>query len=84
MSADYRLSNSGADASYYEIPPNCSRLYDIIVANDMKWDQGNIFKAAYRWGDKPDLIYNLEKIIFHAQNALDRAYAEMRPDDEGQ
>ena len=76
--------DSGADASYYELPPNCHRLYDVIAAKDMKWDQGNIFKAAYRWDEKPDLIYNLEKIIFHAQEALNRAYAEMRPDHESE
>jgi len=45
------MKDSGADASYYEIPPNCTRLYDIIVAKNMQWDQGNIVKAAYRWGE---------------------------------
>jgi len=69
------MKDSGADASYYEIPPNCIRLYDIIVSKNMQWDQGNIVKAAYRWDAKPDLEYNLLKIKFHVDNALRRLYA---------
>ena len=74
MSTDHGIDN-GADASYYEIPPNCTRLYDIIVSKNMQWDQGNIVKAAYRWNAKPDLEYNLLKIKFHVDNALRRLYA---------
>ena len=69
------MKDNGADASYYEIPTNCTRLYDIIVSKNMQWDQGNIVKAAYRWNAKPDLEYNLLKIKFHVDNALRRLYA---------
>lgn len=75
MERAFNMKDSGADASYYEIPPNCTRLYDIIVAKNMQWDQGNIVKAAYRWNAKPDLEYNLLKIKFHVDNALRRLYA---------
>jgi hypothetical protein len=68
--------NTGDDASYYELPKDCHRLHDVIVNNDMTWNQGNIFKSAYRWDKKPDLEYNLRKIIFYAQDELDRIYDE--------
>lgn len=40
----------------------------------MSWNQANIFKAAYRWDKKPDLEYNLNKIIWFAQDELKRLY----------
>lgn len=68
--------NRGGSASYYELPQACKTLQDIIVKSGMDFTQGNIFKAAYRWDKKPDLEYNLNKIIWFAQDALDRLYAE--------
>ena len=66
-------SDSGAYASYYELPPNCTKLQDLLYG--MTFKQGNIFKAAYRWDKNPDLVYNLEKMIFYAQDELNRIYA---------
>jgi len=71
---DESPKDGGGNASYYELPPNCSRIQDVIVESKMTWNQANIFKAAYRWEKKPDLVYNLEKIIFFAQDELDRIY----------
>ena len=68
----------GGSSSYYELPPDCQTLQDIIVAKDMSFTRGNIFKAAYRWDAKPSLQYNLEKIIWFAQDALNRIYAEQK------
>ena len=73
------MQNNGGDSSYYEIPPDCKTLQDIIVKQEMSFTQGNIFKACYRWDKKPDLEYNLNKIIWFAQDALDRIYAERHP-----
>jgi len=69
-------SFTGGSSSYYELPRDCQTLQDIIVQQGMYFTQGNIFKAAYRWEKKPDLMYNLEKIIWFAQDALDRLYKE--------
>lgn len=66
--------NNGGSSSYYEIPSDCQTLQDIIVKQDMCFTQGNIFKAAYRWDKKPDLEYNLNKIIWFAEDALRRLY----------
>ena len=68
--------DSGAYASYYELPRNCQLLLDIIVKRGMCFIQGEIFKACYRWDKKPDLIYNLEKIIFFAEYLLRLLRAE--------
>jgi hypothetical protein len=40
----------------------------------MAWNQANIFKAAYRWSDKPDLLYNLRKIKWFVEDEI--AYQE--------
>ena len=73
---------TGGDASYYELPSDCQTLQDIIVKQDMDFTQGNIFKATYRWEKKPDLTYNLEKIIWFASDALERIYAKQEPRNE--
>jgi hypothetical protein len=78
------IKDGGDNASYYELPKNCHRVQDMIIAMDMTWNQANIFKSVIRWDKKPDLEYNLRKIIFFAQDELDRIYAEMRPRDESQ
>ena len=38
----------------------------------MTWNQANIFKAAYRWEKKPNLLYNLEKIRFFVDDEIKR------------
>jgi len=81
MSADDRISDGGT-SSYYELPIGCRQLQDVISQQEMGFSQGNIFKAAYRWGKKPDLEYNLKKIIWFAQYELNRIYTDMRPGDE--
>jgi len=72
----YDALNNGGSSSYYELPQDCKTLQDIIVKQDMGFTQGNIFKAVYRWDKKPDLEYNLNKIIWFAQDALDRLYEQ--------
>ena len=70
------VSNNGGSSSYYELPPDCDTLQDIIVKQGMGFTQGNIFKAAYRWEKKPDLEYNLNKIVWFAEDALRRLYEQ--------
>jgi hypothetical protein len=68
----------GGSSSYYELPSDCQTLQDIIVKKGMDFTRGNIFKAVYRWDSKPSLQYNLEKIVWFAQDALNRIYAEQK------
>lgn len=64
----------GGSSDYYDLPPNCDRLHDVIRNKDMAWSQANIFKAAYRWSEKPDLLYNLRKIKWFVEDEI--AYQE--------
>ena len=70
-----KIISDGGSSSYYELPKDCQQLQDIISGEGMTFSQGNIFKATYRWDKKPDLEYNLRKIIWFAQYELDRIYA---------
>ena len=70
--------SGGGSSSYYELPSDCQTLQDVIVKKGMDFTRGNIFKAAYRWDAKPSLQYNLEKIVWFAQDALNRIYAEQK------
>jgi len=69
-----KQKDNGGSSSYYELPHDCQTLQDIIVKQEMDFTQGNIFKAAYRWDKKPDLSYNLRKIIWFAEDALRRMH----------
>lgn len=65
---------SGLDGQYYKLPGSARELQDLIEYKNMNFNVGNIFKAAYRLGDKPGVSkrYDLEKILFYAQRELDR------------
>jgi len=69
---DSGRDSGGGSAEYYDLPDNCSSVTDVIVEKNMNWCQANIFKAAYRWDKKPDLMYNLDKIIWFANYAKQR------------
>ncbi len=61
----------GWSSSYYEIPPDAQEIDDLIIHKDMDWHRANIFKAAYRWGQKEgtSVEYDLNKIIWMAERA---------------
>jgi hypothetical protein len=63
---------NGGSSDYYNLPFGCESLQDVIEGKDMNWSQANIFKAAYRWDEKPNLIYNLEKIVWFGNDKLQR------------
>ena len=64
-------SFTGGSSDYYDLPPNCKTLQDVIEGKGMSYTQGNILKAAYRW-DVKGLAYNLEKIRWFASDKLRR------------
>ncbi len=66
---------TGGSFSYYDLPPNCKTIQDVIEGMDMGYSRGNMFKATYRWGCKggaSDLEYDLRKIIWFAEDQLRR------------
>ena len=50
------VKSDGGSSKYYDLPQGCETLQDVIVKNNMQWNQANILKAAYRWDHKPDLL----------------------------
>jgi len=65
---DAALSDGGS-SDYYDLPEGATRIQDVI--RDMTWNQANIFKAAYRWDLKPDLMYNLRKILWFVEDEIE-------------
>lgn len=64
--------NNGGTTDYYRIPVGSQMIQDLIEHKNMNFSQGNIFKAAWRLGDKNEVskIYDLNKIIYFAQRML--------------
>lgn len=78
------------NGAYYDLPEGCKTLQDIIYAKDMQWNLANILKAAYRGADKgvstdpiENLIYNLEKARWFADDMLKRIYSDLESNPRG-
>ena len=69
---------TGGSSSYYELPEDARELGDLIEHKRMNFNVGNIFKAAYRLGDKPgvDELYDLNKIVWFANREINRIKKE--------
>lgn len=78
---DEPTKSDGGTSGYYRLPEGASELGDLIEHQDMNFNIGNIFKAAYRLGRKAgnDRAYDLRKIIWFAQRELARAEAASAP-----
>lgn len=73
--ANLKASKSdGSTAKYYELPPNCTQLQDLISFKNMNAQLGEIQRAVYRYGEvaHSERERDLKKIIFYAQAELDR------------
>lgn len=67
-----RVKSDGRSTSYYDIPRGTKDLCDLIEHRGMSFNVGNVFKAAYRLGEKHGVtdVYDLQKIIFFANREL--------------
>lgn len=67
-----KITSDGKATAYYDFPEGASTLNDIIEFKEMSFARGNIFKAAYRLGEKNgiDDLYDLNKIIYYAQRLI--------------
>jgi hypothetical protein len=72
------MKSDGKASAYYDFPKGCNTLNDLIEYKDMSFAQGNIFKAAYRLGNKDGISieYDLNKIIYYAQRMLNQLEKE--------
>jgi len=64
--------SDGGPSVYYDFPDGCKTLNDLIEYKEMSFAQGNMFKAAYRLGNKrgTTLEYDLNKIKYYADRML--------------
>ena len=62
----------GSTPSQYGLPPHAKELQDLIEYRNMNFAIGNIFKAAYRYGNcsHSNQLRDLRKIIWFAQREL--------------
>ena len=69
-----KIVSDGKATAYYDFPENATTLNDLIEYKDMSFARGNIFKAAYRLGEKSgiDDEYDLNKIIYYANRMLNQ------------
>jgi len=67
-----KKASDGGPSEYYDFPKGCITLNDLIEHKHMSFAQGNIFKAAYRLGNKEgvSLEYDLRKIKYYADRLL--------------
>jgi len=66
--------SDGSSADYYKLPRRCTQLQDLIAARDMNAQMGEIFRAAYRYGQCPHSPKEREikKILYYAKAELER------------
>ena len=67
-----KIKSDGGSTDYYKLPEGATELNDLIYYKQMNWPRANIFKAAYRLGEKDVATeeYDLNKIIYFAQLRL--------------
>lgn len=67
------ITSDGGSSAYYTVPSWATELRHLMEHKKMSPDQANIFKAAYRLGEKSgtDVRYDLTKIIFFANCMLE-------------
>lgn len=63
---------TGLGNNYYNLPKGSTEIQDLIEHKDMSFSIGNIFKACYRLGQKPNVnrLYDLEKIKWFAEREI--------------
>ena len=76
-------TSDGGSSTYYDLPSNCDTVQDLIEAYDMRAGRANMLKAVIRWEVKgvssdplENMIYNLEKIKWFANDKLKRLEEE--------
>jgi hypothetical protein len=74
LSEEGKVASDGSSASYYELPPGSSQLQDLISHRNMNAQIGEIFRAAYRYGQSShsDKLRDAKKIRFYAEAEIAR------------
>ena len=74
----FKTKVTGNDNPFYDLPYPVNSLRELVRAIDphMSYCRYNIFKVGFRWEDKPNLRYNLEK----ARDSIDEALLSLPED----
>lgn len=66
--------SDGSTASYYQLPPGCTELQDLISHRNMNAQDGEIFRAIYRKGraSHSDELRDAKKVLFYAKAEVKR------------
>ena len=69
--------SDGSSASYYELPSEANELQDLISFKSMNAQIGEIFRAAYRYGEvaHSKKLRDAKKIKFYAEAEIKRVEA---------
>ena len=68
------VTSDGSTASYYELPAEAKELQDLISHKNMNAQIGEIFRAAYRYGQSShsDMLRDARKIKFYIDAEIKR------------
>lgn len=68
------IVSDGSTASYYELPAEAKELQDLISYKNMNAQIGEIFRAAYRYGQSShsDMLRDARKIKFYVDAEIKR------------
>ena len=68
------IVSDGSTASYYELPAEAKELQDLISYKNMNAQIGEIFRAAYRYGQSShsDMLRDARKIKFYIDAEIKR------------
>ena len=69
-----RLVSDGSTADYYELPKNAKELQDLISHKNMNAQNGEIFRACYRYGEvaHSKMLRDAKKIKYYAEAEIKR------------
>lgn len=69
--------SDGSTADYYQLPPGCTELQDLISYRNLNSQDGEIFRAIYRKGraSHSDELRDARKVLFYAQAEVKRLEA---------
>ena len=69
-----KVKSDGSTASYYELPEGATELQHLISYKNMNAQMGEIFRAAYRYGEveHSEMIRDAKKIRFYIDAEIER------------
>ena len=69
--------SDGSTASYYQLPPGCTELQDLISYRNLNAQDGEIIRAIYRKGraSHSDELRDARKVLFYAKAEVKRLEA---------